>query len=107
MDFNADESKGCVLYSTYPSAIAGVVLYDLMFFNMADGLLIRQFQASSINFDVQRYGQLFFYNTKVYFMMYDSINNKIGYYIWNEIDIPTVTLSGSLVLGFIYSTTYY
>jgi hypothetical protein len=41
MDVNADETKGCILYSNLYGGSGSVHFYDLLFLSMADGSIIR------------------------------------------------------------------
>jgi hypothetical protein len=50
---------------------------------------------------------LFFYNTKVYFFMSDDNSNRIGFYIWNEGDISSITIASPLSLNQIDNTGNY
>ncbi len=50
---------------------------------------------------------LYYYNTKVYFFVYDKLNNGIGFYIWNEADIPTISMGSTLGFSYMYGTAYY
>jgi hypothetical protein len=33
--------------------------------------------------------------------MFDNKNNRIGFYIWNEADIPSVVIGPSITLGYL------
>ncbi len=93
MDVNRDESTGCLLYSE--GSNPGTIWYDLLFINMTDGALIKYIYASSADFSALNHAVLFFYNSKVYFLMYETSTSNIGFHIWNEAIIATWTYSGS------------
>jgi hypothetical protein len=97
-----------VLYSSYTGGGGGGAPatghYDLLFFSLVDGSFIRQIYVYSNNFDVSTPSLLFFYNTKVYFFMRDDVDNRIGFYIWNEGDIASITIGPSMTLNQIDDT---
>jgi hypothetical protein len=94
-----------VLYSSFTGGGGGPTgHYDLLFFSLVDGSFIRQIYVFSNNFNVATPSMLFFYNTKVYFFMSDDVDNRIGFYIWNEGDIASIAIGPTMTLNQIDDT---